>query len=81
MALLKKKLEMYSAPEEASQPSEVMFGSWWWHLGRLMLSLLHLQLFLSLTPAQVRHLGVALFERQSGQESPRVWEASQVPLP
>ena len=81
MALLKKKLEMYSAPEEASQPSEVMSGSWWWHLGRLMLLLLHLWLFSSLTPAQVKHLGVALFERLSGQERPRAWEASQVLLP
>ena len=81
MALLKKKLEMYFVPEEASQPSEVMSGSWWWHLGRLMLLPPPLRLFLFLTPAQVKHLGVALFERQSGQERPRAWEASQVLLP
>ena len=80
MAFL-KKLETYSVPEEVNQPSEVMSGSWWWRLGRLMLLPPPLRLSSFLTPAQVKHLGLDLFERQSGQERPRAWEASQVLLP
>ena len=76
-----KKLEMYLALEEANQPSEVMSGSWWWRLGRLMLLLPPLRLSSFLTPARAMYLGVPLFERQSGQERPRAWEALQVLLP
>ena len=76
-----KKLETYPTLEEANQPSEVMSGSWWWRLGRLMLLLPPLRLSSFLTPARVIYLGVAPFERQSGQERPRAWEASQFLLP
>ena len=80
MAFL-KKLEMYSAPEEANQSSEVKSGSWWWRLGRLMLLPPPLRLSSFLTLAQVKHLGLDLFERQSGQERSRAWEDLQVLLP
>ena len=72
---------MYLALEEGNQPSEVMSGSWWWRLGQLTLLLPPLRLSSFLTPAQVMYLGVAPLERQSGQERPRAWEASQVLLP